>query len=296
MTQFEADTATAFVALAAAGVEVGVIEAGLGGRLDATNVLPSRVTALTSVGLEHTEYLGDTEVEIAAEKLAVLRDHSTLVIGPLAPDVEELARRVAAERSARAGHVRDLAPARRAAGRGAVPAPQLRGRARGRRGDARLARRRAGAGVAAGLELHGRMEVVEGDPSGARRGAQPGRGGGARGGAARGRGRAAGGGWRWRCSPTRTRRGGRGAGPVARGRGGDGDPGGAAGGGREAGGPGAWRASRLADLAREAGLGWVEEVAEPAAAVERARSVARAQGGVALVTGSHYLLRYATYE
>ena len=49
-----------------------MIEAGLGGRLDATNVLPSQVTVLTSVGLEHTEYLGDTELEIAAEKLAVL--------------------------------------------------------------------------------------------------------------------------------------------------------------------------------------------------------------------------------
>ena len=47
--------------------------------------LPSRVTVLTSVGLEHTEYLGDTEVEIATEKLAVLRDHTTLVLGPVSP-------------------------------------------------------------------------------------------------------------------------------------------------------------------------------------------------------------------
>ena len=81
VTQFEAATAAAFVAFAAAGVEVAVVEAGLGGRLDATNVLPSRVTALTSIGLEHTEYLGETELEIAAEKLAVLSDHSVLVAG-----------------------------------------------------------------------------------------------------------------------------------------------------------------------------------------------------------------------
>ena len=81
MTQFEALTAAAFVALAAARVECGVIEAGLGGRLDATNVIPSQVTVLTSVGLEHTEWLGETEEEIAAEKLAVLRDHSTLIRG-----------------------------------------------------------------------------------------------------------------------------------------------------------------------------------------------------------------------
>ena len=97
VTQFEAATAAAFVALAAAGVEFGVIEAGLGGRLDATNVLPSLVTALTSVGLEHTEWLGETEEEIAAEKLAVLRDHSTLVLGRVAPGVRELAERTAAD-------------------------------------------------------------------------------------------------------------------------------------------------------------------------------------------------------
>ena len=90
MTQFEVATAAAFVAFAAARVEAAVIEAGLGGRLDATNTIPSRVTVLTSVGLDHTEWLGDTELEIAAEKLAVLRDATTLVLG-----------RVSAPRSAR---------------------------------------------------------------------------------------------------------------------------------------------------------------------------------------------------
>ena len=55
VTQFELLTAAAFVAFAAAKVEVGVIEAGLGGRLDATNVIGSRATVLTSVGLDHTE-------------------------------------------------------------------------------------------------------------------------------------------------------------------------------------------------------------------------------------------------
>ena len=79
MTQFEAATAAAFVALAAAAGR-GRGDRGRARRpADATNVLPSRVTALTSVGLEHTEWLGETEEEIAAEKLAVLRDHSTLV-------------------------------------------------------------------------------------------------------------------------------------------------------------------------------------------------------------------------
>ena len=58
VTQFEALTAAAFDELAGAGVEVAVIEAGLGGRYDATNVIPSRVQVLTNVGLEHTRWLG----------------------------------------------------------------------------------------------------------------------------------------------------------------------------------------------------------------------------------------------
>jgi dihydrofolate synthase / folylpolyglutamate synthase len=98
VTQFEVATAAAFVAFAAARVDVAVVEAGLGGRLDASNTIPSRVTVLTSVGLDHTEWLGETEEEIAAEKLAVLRDGTTLVLGRVGPEVAALAERVAAER------------------------------------------------------------------------------------------------------------------------------------------------------------------------------------------------------
>ncbi|MSO58245.1 MAG: hypothetical protein EXQ77_04315 [Thermoleophilia bacterium] len=72
-TQFESVTAAALAAFAAAGVDAAVVEAGLGGRHDATNVLRSRVTLLTSVGLEHTDVLGGTREEIATEKLAVAR-------------------------------------------------------------------------------------------------------------------------------------------------------------------------------------------------------------------------------
>ncbi len=101
VTQFEALTAAAFHALAAAGVEVAVIEAGLGGRYDATNVIPSKVQVLTSVGLDHTRWLGETIPEIAAEKLAVVRDHATLVIPPdLAPEAVPVAEEVAREKHA----------------------------------------------------------------------------------------------------------------------------------------------------------------------------------------------------
>ncbi len=101
VTQFEVATAAAFVAFATARVETAVVEAGLGGRLDATNTIPSRVTVLTSIGLDHTAWLGETELEIAAEKLAVLRDHTALVLGQVSPAVAELAERTAAERGAR---------------------------------------------------------------------------------------------------------------------------------------------------------------------------------------------------
>jgi dihydrofolate synthase/folylpolyglutamate synthase len=101
VTQFEAATAASFVALANARVEVAVIEAGLGGRLDATNTLPSKVTVLTSIGLDHTEWLGESEIEIAAEKLAVLRDQTTLVLGEVSAEVETLAEEAARSRGAR---------------------------------------------------------------------------------------------------------------------------------------------------------------------------------------------------
>jgi dihydrofolate synthase/folylpolyglutamate synthase len=101
VTQFELATAASFVALAAVGVEAAVIEAGLGGRLDATNTIPSRVTVLTSVGLDHTRWLGETEEEVAAEKLAVLRDQTALVLGRVSPAVAALAERTAGERGAK---------------------------------------------------------------------------------------------------------------------------------------------------------------------------------------------------
>jgi dihydrofolate synthase/folylpolyglutamate synthase len=80
-TQFEVLTAAALSAFAEAGVQVAVVEAGLGGRYDATNVLRSPVQVLTNVALEHTDVLGGTREEIAVEKLAVLTPGATVVLG-----------------------------------------------------------------------------------------------------------------------------------------------------------------------------------------------------------------------
>jgi dihydrofolate synthase / folylpolyglutamate synthase len=101
VTQYELLTAAAFVAFAAARVQYGVIEAGLGGRLDATNVIPSKLTVLTSVGLDHTEWLGETLEEIAGEKVAVLRDHTALVVGELPESVQPVIGAAVEKRHAR---------------------------------------------------------------------------------------------------------------------------------------------------------------------------------------------------
>jgi dihydrofolate synthase/folylpolyglutamate synthase len=89
-TQFEALTAAAFAEFSRADVDVAVVEAGLGGRLDATNVLDARVVLLTNVSLDHTDVLGDTREQIAREKLAVAGPEATVVLGepewaPLVP-------------------------------------------------------------------------------------------------------------------------------------------------------------------------------------------------------------------
>jgi dihydrofolate synthase / folylpolyglutamate synthase len=79
-TQFEVITAAALAEFANAGVDVAVVEAGLGGRLDATNVLRARVVLLTNVGYEHTEVLGNSLEEIAKEKLAVAHAGTVVVL------------------------------------------------------------------------------------------------------------------------------------------------------------------------------------------------------------------------
>jgi dihydrofolate synthase/folylpolyglutamate synthase len=83
-TQFEIVTAAAFADFEARGAAVAAIEAGLGGRHDATNVVEAPVVLLTNVGLEHTEVLGETRERIAAEKLAVAAPGATVVL----PDEE----------------------------------------------------------------------------------------------------------------------------------------------------------------------------------------------------------------
>jgi dihydrofolate synthase/folylpolyglutamate synthase len=101
-TQFEVVTAAALKEFAEAGIDVAVVEAGLGGRYDATNVLHSPVQVLTNVALEHTDVLGTTREAIAVEKLAVVQPGATVVLGE--PEWDELARDNGAEMVVVAGH------------------------------------------------------------------------------------------------------------------------------------------------------------------------------------------------
>lgn len=106
-TWFDVLTAAAFVIVAEARVELAVVECGLGGRLDSTNVVHAPVVAVTNIYLEHTAVLGPTRRAIAAEKAGIVKPGTTAVIGALAPDDEaaELIERVAHERGARAVRV-----------------------------------------------------------------------------------------------------------------------------------------------------------------------------------------------
>ncbi len=280
VTQFEVVTAAAFVAFAAAGVEVAVIEAGLGGRLDATNVIPSSVVALPSISLEHTDLLGTTEEQIAAEKLAVLRDHSALVIGPVSAEVEVLAAAAAARRTARLEHAGDNVAVAVAAVR--CLSHDL---------DEDLVNE-----VVGGLRVPGVLERVDGDPPMLLDVAHnPG-------------------GARWLAAALKSRGARRSVVacvalledkdvvgfaealapalmavvctelPPERLRG--------------VGRPGARSASasRLVETFTRAGVVKVEAQSQPEAAIERARALALDAGGVALVSGTHYLLPYAWTE
>ena len=92
LTHFEALTAMAFVYFARRGVDIAVVEVGLGGRLDATNVLEPSVSVMAPVDLDHTEILGQDRVQIAREKAGIIRSGQTLLTAVQPTDVQEVLR------------------------------------------------------------------------------------------------------------------------------------------------------------------------------------------------------------
>ena len=90
ISYFEALTALAFVAFAEHPVDVGIIEAGLGGEWDATNVVQSQVSVMTPIGLDHMDYLGDTLEEIAQTKAGIFKSESNVVLAAQTPEAAKV--------------------------------------------------------------------------------------------------------------------------------------------------------------------------------------------------------------
>ena len=107
VSYFETKVAIAFKLFAEEAVDAAVIEVGLGGTRDATNVVRPRVSVLTNVGLDHTEILGDTVEQIAADKAGIIKPGSVVVSGVTQPTVKSIIRRRAADVGARAMIVGD---------------------------------------------------------------------------------------------------------------------------------------------------------------------------------------------
>jgi dihydrofolate synthase/folylpolyglutamate synthase len=98
---FETLTAMAFEYFASAGVEIAVLEVGMGGRLDATNVTAPVLSVITDIALDHQKFLGNTIAEIAREKAGIIRANGVLITLPQHPEANEVIGRVAQERNAR---------------------------------------------------------------------------------------------------------------------------------------------------------------------------------------------------
>lgn len=100
LTYFEALTVLAFSYFSKMGVEFQVLEVGLGGRLDATNVAKPELCIITSIGLEHTQILGDTLGKIAYEKAGIIKSGSFVVVSPQKPEALKVISEVCRQRQA----------------------------------------------------------------------------------------------------------------------------------------------------------------------------------------------------
>ena len=101
LTTFEFLTAMAFAYFGKKGVKFQVLEVGMGGKFDATSVITPLVSIITTIGLDHTDVLGNTVAEIAAEKCGIIKPGSTVVIAPQPPEATKAIEQTCAERGAK---------------------------------------------------------------------------------------------------------------------------------------------------------------------------------------------------
>ncbi len=99
-TYFEAMTAAAFLAFAEREVQAAVLEVGMGGRFDATNIAPAEVSVIAPIGFDHERFLGGTLGAIAAEKAAIIKKGRPVVVGRLEPEAFDVVRREAESKEA----------------------------------------------------------------------------------------------------------------------------------------------------------------------------------------------------
>lgn len=109
---FETMTALAFLDFAERGVDIAVLEVGMGGRLDATNVVEPLVSVITDISLDHTEWLGGTIAEIAREKAGILRENGVLVTLPQHPEANQALGEAAVALNVRGVNAAEFVPAR----------------------------------------------------------------------------------------------------------------------------------------------------------------------------------------
>lgn len=100
-TYFEITTAIAFWYFSKQKVDIAVLEVGLGGKLDATNVVNPLISVITSIGLDHIDILGDTIEEIAFEKAGIIKQNRPVVIGELEPEASSVIKKIAKDKSAK---------------------------------------------------------------------------------------------------------------------------------------------------------------------------------------------------
>jgi len=99
-TTFELLTLCAFLYFSESNLDIAVIETGMGGRFDTTNVITPLISIITSIGIDHTFYLGDTIEQIAQEKAGIIKNNVPVIISPQDKNIENLLKEIAQEKSA----------------------------------------------------------------------------------------------------------------------------------------------------------------------------------------------------
>ncbi len=97
---FEMTVGLAFEYFRNENVDIAIVEVGMGGRLDSTNIITPEVSVITNIGLDHTQFLGDTLEKVAVEKAGIIKDRVPVIIGETSPETKRVFEEIALERNA----------------------------------------------------------------------------------------------------------------------------------------------------------------------------------------------------